>query len=1098
MRFGSGNGYSDWKLKLAITLGAGLPGTGALAQQVPIIGETYAHDPSPVLDDNSTYFYYSTGQDILTRESTDLSHWSDGPAIFSAQPAWTTTDVPGFTGDFWAPSVNYFSGLYHMYYAVSTFGSQVSGIGLATSPTLKPGDSNYAWTDHGPVIESKAGYAYNTIDPSVITANDGTMWMSFGSYWTGIYEEQLNPTTGMLLNPGTAPIHLSQRAGSDTSDEASYLYYRNGFYYLFENWGSCCDGVSSTYNVRMGRSTSVNGPFVDASGTGLLAGGGTNFLSAQGQYIGPGQVGIYSQSGQDYVSYHYYNGSNSGTPAFALQDLYWTADGWPSTTEPLTWSASTTGGTPVDGGGTWDLSHTNFIYNASNQIWNSSGYGGVTFGSAGGAAGTVTLSQNVSLQTITFNAASSGNYTIAGNGHTITIATGNNAGIITVNANATITAAIRAGSLTRLGTAVLTLTGATTATNFFPRQGTTIFSGTGSLTTATSPVSTADDYSSIGQVPGDNATVTLMNNATLTIAGDFNIGDVGAAGSSLNGTLNVQNSATVNARDLFVGKYVNAHGTVNQSGGIVQQVNNGLASGDWQIGGSGSSADAAAVGIYNLSGGTFTTGTNFQVGTYGNGTFTQTGGSATVGGYLSIGRYPGGVGADDLSSGNGTLNASGAPWMIVGEQGTGTLKIGGTSVVTATGLSIGHNNGGTGTVIQTGGAINIGANGLEFGTVAAGTGSAASGSFTLTGGLLATPSITRNQQSTVTGTFNFNGGTLEPTTNNAMLIPAGLTNAYVQAGGADINTNGNTATIAQMLAHDPALGSTADGGLTKAGTGTLIVNGIDSYTGPTTVTAGTLDFGANPGTGIELRNTGTVTIAASAKLALTANAVHTNRTLLVTPGLSIAGSIGAWSGTLDLGDNDLDVHNGNLAQITSQIKTGFAAGPSNWTGPGITSSTAAADTTHLIAVGVVLNNNGQGSPIYGSSAALGLFDGTSPAVTDVLVKETYFGDANLDGHVDGSDYTEIDNGFNNHLTGWANGDFNYDGVVNGSDYTLIDNAFNTQAAPLAALSTNLIAITTSQIAGATPVPEPALLGLVTLGGVLIPRRRRPLGRNNSV
>jgi hypothetical protein len=68
----------------------------------------------------------------------------------------------------------------------------------------------------------------------------------------------------------------------------------------------------------------------------------------------------------------------------------------------------------------------------------------------------------------------------------------------------------------------------------------------------------------------------------------------------------------------------------------------------------------------------------------------------------------------------------------------------------------------------------------------------------------------------------------------------------------------------------------------------------------------------------------------------------------------------------------------------------------------------------------------------------------------VLVKYTYYGDANLDGQVDGSDYTKIDNGFNNHLTGWINGDFNYDGAVDGSDYTLIDNAFNTQSASIAA------------------------------------------------
>ncbi len=64
----------------------------------------------------------------------------------------------------------------------------------------------------------------------------------------------------------------------------------------------------------------------------------------------------------------------------------------------------------------------------------------------------------------------------------------------------------------------------------------------------------------------------------------------------------------------------------------------------------------------------------------------------------------------------------------------------------------------------------------------------------------------------------------------------------------------------------------------------------------------------------------------------------------------------------------------------------------------------------------------------------------------MLVKFTNFGDANLDGQLDASDYIQIDNGFANNLTGWFNGDFNGDGAVNGSDYTLIDDAFNTQGA----------------------------------------------------
>jgi hypothetical protein len=137
---------------------------------------------------------------------------------------------------------------------------------------------------------------------------------------------------------------------------------------------------------------------------------------------------------------------------------------------------------------------------------------------------------------------------------------------------------------------------------------------------------------------------------------------------------------------------------------------------------------------------------------------------------------------------------------------------------------------------------------------------------------------------------------------------------------------------------------------------------------------------------------------------------------------------------------------------------------------------AAADTTHLTAVGV--------------ATGLTSFEGQTVNATDVLVKYTYYGDADLSGVVDGSDYSRIDNGSLLHLTGWYNGDFNYDGVINGSDYTLIDNSYNTQGAAIA----GEVAAATAQIAGGSAggsVPEPTTLGLLGIGAAsLLGRRRR--------
>ena len=101
-----------------------------------------------------------------------------------------------------------------------------------------------------------------------------------------------------------------------------------------------------------------------------------------------------------------------------------------------------------------------------------------------------------------------------------------------------------------------------------------------------------------------------------------------------------------------------------------------------------------------------------------------------------------------------------------------------------------------------------------------------------------------------------------------------------------------------------------------------------------------------------------------------------------------------------------------------------------------------------MAVGAIQNNQ-NGTAMYGDGTTLPLFDGElGVSAASILIRYTYFGDANLDGVVNASDFTLIDAGSVGHLTGWLNGDFNYDGVVDGADYALMDNAFNQQGALL--------------------------------------------------
>lgn len=329
LRFGCWRGL---RLVIAILGLCLLSNASVLAQSYQLRGHLGAHDPSTVVKCKDRYYLFATGQGITSRSSVDKIFWSAGPRVFATPPAWTTNAVPGFTGTFWAPDVLYFSNRYHLYYSVSTFGSQVSAIGLVTNPTLDPADPNYLWTDQGPVITSTNGMAYNTIDPSVTWDTTGKLWLCFGSYWNGIYLTQLDPTTGLRLATNLTTYRLADSG----SIEASYILPRGGYYYLFCNWGSCCDGVDSVYNIRVGRSTSITGPYLDKNGVNMVSGGGTLFLRASGKYAGPGHVGVLSEGGTQFLTHHYYDanswdsGYNAyGTPRFAMLPLFWGADGWP-------------------------------------------------------------------------------------------------------------------------------------------------------------------------------------------------------------------------------------------------------------------------------------------------------------------------------------------------------------------------------------------------------------------------------------------------------------------------------------------------------------------------------------------------------------------------------------------------------------------------------------------------------------------------------------------------------------------------------------------------------------------------------------------------
>jgi len=326
-------------LPLAALMSAGSAGT----QTPPPVGDIRpVHDPV-LIREGKDWYVFSTGigrdgQGILAaRTSPDLVTWRAGTPPFARLPDWATQAILG-AKNLWAPDVAHVNGRYRLYYSVSTFGSNRSAIGLATSATLDPAAPGYGWRDEGMVLQSRPDDDYNAIDPAFVVDASGRHWLSFGSFWSGLKLVELNPTTGTLLRPGAKPLSIASRPVLGVAPsiiEAPYIFARGGWYWLVASYDYCCKGVSSTYYTVIGRSKTIGGPYLGKDGSLMLAGGGTVLLRAdlaeQGRFRGPGHAGHYrGADGIDRLVYHAYDRENAGAPTLRVATLRWDNDGWPS------------------------------------------------------------------------------------------------------------------------------------------------------------------------------------------------------------------------------------------------------------------------------------------------------------------------------------------------------------------------------------------------------------------------------------------------------------------------------------------------------------------------------------------------------------------------------------------------------------------------------------------------------------------------------------------------------------------------------------------------------------------------------------------------
>jgi hypothetical protein len=511
---------------------------------------------------------------------------------------------------------------------------------------------------------------------------------------------------------------------------------------------------------------------------------------------------------------------------------------------------------------------------------------------------------------------------------------------------------------------------------------------------------------------------------------------------------------------------------------------------------------------------------------------------------LRIGATSAGTAALNLSAG-GNLSVSGAVTVDASgriDQSTGTLLAGSMAnggIVRLTGGTVSAPVTNTGEIQFAGPTAQVaGASLLNSGLID-GTGRIASASFTNAGA--GTVRASAGEHLTISGAANTNdgqinlidGGTVEFTqtlTNSASGVISGrgafISDALINNGqvllsggfndvfgaitnnsaGKVIISGGSTSTFYNPITNNAGSEFRVSTGSTAVFFGSVADSGAFTGTGIKDFEAGISNLGAlaTPGSTI-VESGATVSAAVIREQALTVGgkvAIAANGTNAATSdlgALAIAGTSDNWTGQLDLKNNDAIVHSGaanrvaDAARFTNQLKQGsnFASNNSAqfWTGNGITTSVGGNGSTSYTAVGVAVNDLGllggsQTGALYSS------FDGQSVGVNDVLLKYTYFGDADLDGAVTTNDYFQIDNGFLGSKTGWINGDFDYDGAVTTNDYFLIDNAFLGQGAALAPAAAESAALD-----GVTAVPEPAGIGSVAVAaGMMSLRRRRRTGR----
>jgi arabinan endo-1,5-alpha-L-arabinosidase len=292
----------------------------------PLRGDLIVHDPVMIAE-KGRYYIFHTGKGIPYKTSTDRIHWKDAGSVFDtlAMPAWHRKHIPNQDAAIWAPDIHYFNGKYYLYYSVSAWMNFNSSIGLATNVTLDPKDPRYHWKDEGDVVNfQNGGEGVNVIDPNAYRDEKGGLWLFYGSYKAGLRLLPLDPKSGLRADT-SAPIVITKALG-----EGVFVISGPQYHYIFASRGRCCAGMRSNYQMVMGRSESLEGPFLTTAGKSWVDNQYTLFLAGDSTEPGRGHNGFFTQGDTTFIVYHAYSRARNGAPVLRIRPLYLDAAGWPT------------------------------------------------------------------------------------------------------------------------------------------------------------------------------------------------------------------------------------------------------------------------------------------------------------------------------------------------------------------------------------------------------------------------------------------------------------------------------------------------------------------------------------------------------------------------------------------------------------------------------------------------------------------------------------------------------------------------------------------------------------------------------------------------